>query len=145
VQDGQGRCERRNAVRRGTARFSRARAPGDASPRASVHTVSPRNGGRPSAPLAGKTGESIATQPFLKAPTSVRVDADANARMAVSQGNRHGVQECAARIEMSPEMRVPLIATGDARDARGVHALSPRETNNTTRGVQRAFCETDVG
>jgi valyl-tRNA synthetase len=65
------------------------------------------------APLAGKSGESISTQPFPKANFN-RVDATANARMAALKEIVTACRELRGEMKLSPAVRVPLIATGDA-------------------------------
>jgi len=65
------------------------------------------------APLAGKSGESISTQPYPKANFD-RVDASANARMAMLKEVVTACRELRGEMKLSPAVRVPLIATGDA-------------------------------
>lgn len=65
------------------------------------------------APLAGKRGESISTQPFPKANFD-RVDAAANARMTMLRQLVTACRELRGEMKLSPAVRVPLIAAGDA-------------------------------
>ena len=65
------------------------------------------------APLAGKKGESISTQPFPKANFD-RVDAAADTRMATLKELVTACRELRGEMKLSPAARVPLIATGDA-------------------------------
>src|SRR6185369_1222698 len=65
------------------------------------------------APLAGKSGESISTQPFPKANFN-RVDATANERMKTLKDLVDGCRALRGEMKLSPAVRVPLIATGDA-------------------------------
>ncbi len=65
------------------------------------------------APLAGKSGISISTQPFPVANFS-RVDAAADARMAQLKAIVAACRELRGEMNLSPAVRVPLIVTGDA-------------------------------
>jgi valyl-tRNA synthetase len=65
------------------------------------------------APLAGKSGVSISTQPFPKA-NFTRVDAAANARMETLKVLVNACRTLRGEMSLSPAVRVPLIATGDA-------------------------------
>jgi valyl-tRNA synthetase len=65
------------------------------------------------APLAGKKGESISTQPFPNANFD-RVDAAADTRMATLKELVTACRELRGEMKLSPAARVPLIATGDA-------------------------------
>ncbi len=65
------------------------------------------------APLAGKSGESISTQPFPKA-NFARVDAAADARMTVLKQIVDACRALRGEMKLSPAVRVPLFATGDA-------------------------------
>jgi valyl-tRNA synthetase len=65
------------------------------------------------APLAGKSGESISTQPFPKA-NFARVDAAADARMTVLKQIVDACRALRGEMKLSPAVRVPLFVTGDA-------------------------------
>jgi valyl-tRNA synthetase len=65
------------------------------------------------APLAGKSGASISTQPYPRA-NEARVDAAANARMATLKQLVNACRTLRGGMNLSPAVRVPLIATGDA-------------------------------
>ena len=65
------------------------------------------------APLAGKSGVSISTQPFPRA-NSARVDEAANARMDTLKVLVNACRTLRGEMNLSPATRVPLIATGDA-------------------------------
>jgi valyl-tRNA synthetase len=64
------------------------------------------------APLAGKKGESILLQPFPRAALE-RVDADADARMAVLKDLVNACRALRSEMSLSPAAKVPLIAAGD--------------------------------
>ena len=64
-------------------------------------------------PLAGKSGESISTQPFPKADFA-RVDAAANERMAALKSLVNACRALRGQMKLSPAVRAPLIASGDA-------------------------------
>ncbi len=64
------------------------------------------------APLAGKTGESISTQPFPR-PNFERVDAAANARMGILKALVNACRALRGEMKLSPAVRPPLIVTGD--------------------------------
>ncbi|MEO8509259.1 MAG: class I tRNA ligase family protein, partial [Betaproteobacteria bacterium] len=64
------------------------------------------------APLAGKAGESISTQPFPKANFD-RADAAADARMMVLKQIVDACRALRGEMKLSPAVRVPLFATGD--------------------------------
>jgi valyl-tRNA synthetase len=64
------------------------------------------------APLAGKRGESISTQPFPRANLS-RVDAESDADMARLKELVNGARALRGEMKLSPERKVPLIVTGD--------------------------------
>ncbi len=65
------------------------------------------------APLAGKRGESISTQPFPKANFD-RVDAAADARMATLKALVSACRELRGEMKVSPALRPPLYVSGDA-------------------------------
>ncbi len=65
------------------------------------------------APLAGKSGASISTQPFPKYGAE-RISAEANAKMAVLKELVTSCRTLRSTMKISPAERVPLIATGDA-------------------------------
>jgi valyl-tRNA synthetase len=65
------------------------------------------------APLAGKAGESISTQPFPKADFA-RVDTAANERMATLKSLVNACRALRGEMKLSPAVRAPLIASGDA-------------------------------
>ena len=65
------------------------------------------------APLAGKSGASISTQPFPKYGAD-RVNAAANAQMAVLKELVTSCRTLRSTMKISPAERVPLVATGDA-------------------------------
>ncbi len=65
------------------------------------------------APLAGKSGISISTQPFPVA-NFTRVDAGADAKMAQLKAIVAACRELRGEMNLSPAVRVPLIVTGDA-------------------------------
>ncbi len=65
------------------------------------------------APLAGKSGPSISTQPYPRA-NEARIDAAANARMATLKQLVNACRTLRGAMNLSPAVRVPLIATGDA-------------------------------
>jgi len=65
------------------------------------------------APLAGKSGISISTQPFPVANFG-RVDAAADAKMAQLKAIVAACRELRGEMNLSPAVRVPLIVAGDA-------------------------------
>jgi valyl-tRNA synthetase len=65
------------------------------------------------APLAGKSGATISTQPFPRANFD-RVDAAADARMALLKEIVVACRALRGEMKLSPAQRVPLIAAGDA-------------------------------
>jgi valyl-tRNA synthetase len=65
------------------------------------------------APLAGKSGSSISTQPFPKYGAD-RVNAEANAQMALLKQIVTSCRTLRSEMKLSPAERVPLIASGDA-------------------------------
>jgi valyl-tRNA synthetase len=65
------------------------------------------------APLAGKSGVSISTQPFPRANFE-RMDAEANKRMAVLKSIVDACRALRGEMKLSPAIRPPLIVTGDA-------------------------------
>ncbi len=67
----------------------------------------------PVAPLAGKSGATISTQPFPRANFD-RVDAAADARMALLKEIVVACRALRGEMKLSPAQRVPLIAAGDA-------------------------------
>jgi valyl-tRNA synthetase len=64
------------------------------------------------APLAGKSGETISLQPFPRADMS-RVDADADARMAVLKSLVDACRRLRGDMKISPDKRPPLYVAGD--------------------------------
>src|SRR5450631_621443 len=64
------------------------------------------------APLAGKTGESISTQPFPTANFD-RVDDAASADMALLKDVVNACRTLRSEMKLSPAQKVPLIATGN--------------------------------
>ena len=64
------------------------------------------------APLAGKSGSSISTQPFPKYGAD-RVNADANTKMALLKEIVTSCRILRSEMKLSPAERVPLIMTGD--------------------------------
>ena len=64
------------------------------------------------APLAGKTGETICLQPFPRAHPE-RIDADANARMALLKSLVNACRTLRSEMGLPPGKKVPLFATGD--------------------------------
>ncbi len=69
------------------------------------------------APLAGKSGISISTQPFPVA-NFTRVDAAADAKMAQLKAIVAACRELRGEMSLSPAVRVPMIVTGDAEALR---------------------------
>ena len=65
------------------------------------------------APLAGKKGETISLQPFPRANPE-RVDAAADARMALLKDLVNACRTLRGEMELSPAQKVPLFAMGDA-------------------------------
>src|SRR5205085_470452 len=65
------------------------------------------------APLAGKSGETISLQPFPRADSS-RIDAAADARMALLKELVNACRALRGEMGLSPAAKVPLFATGDA-------------------------------
>jgi valyl-tRNA synthetase len=65
------------------------------------------------APLAAKRGISISTQPFPKADFS-RVNAAADADVTLLKRIVDACRTARGEMNLSPKMKVPLIATGDA-------------------------------
>jgi valyl-tRNA synthetase len=65
------------------------------------------------APLAGKAGPTISLQPF-PTPDSTRVDAAANAKMALLKDMVNACRALRGEMGLSPAQKVPLIAVGDA-------------------------------
>src|SRR5207247_1331897 len=65
------------------------------------------------APLAGKKGETISLQPFPRANPE-RVDAAADARMALLKELVNACRTLRGEMELSPAQKVPLFAMGDA-------------------------------
>ncbi|MET0733139.1 MAG: valine--tRNA ligase, partial [Casimicrobiaceae bacterium] len=65
------------------------------------------------APLARKQGETISLQPFPKANFD-RVDAAADARMALLKDLVNASRALRGEMNLSPALRVPLYAAGDA-------------------------------
>jgi valyl-tRNA synthetase len=64
------------------------------------------------APLAGKTGPTIQLQPFPVADAS-RIDAAANARMAVLKDIVNACRALRSEMNLSPALKVPLVVAGD--------------------------------
>ena len=65
------------------------------------------------APLAGKSGASISTQPFPKYGAD-RINADAHAKMTLLKQIVTSCRTLRSEMKLSPAERVPLIASGDA-------------------------------
>jgi valyl-tRNA synthetase len=65
------------------------------------------------APLAGKAGATISTQPFPQAHFD-RVDAAATARMMTLKALVNACRELRGEMKVSPAVRPPLFVTGDA-------------------------------
>jgi valyl-tRNA synthetase len=65
------------------------------------------------APLAAKSGETISLQPFPR-PDASRIDAAANAKMALLKDMVNASRALRGEMSLSPGQKVPLIATGDA-------------------------------
>jgi len=65
------------------------------------------------APLAGKSGASISTQPFPKYGAD-RINSDANAKMTLLKQIVTSCRTLRSEMKLSPAERVPLIASGDA-------------------------------
>ncbi|MBK9115154.1 MAG: valine--tRNA ligase [Betaproteobacteria bacterium] len=65
------------------------------------------------APLAGKSGATISTQPFPRADFD-RVDAAADARMTLLKEIVAACRALRGEMKLSPAQRVPLFAAGDA-------------------------------
>ena len=83
------------------------------------------------APLAGKTGETISLQPFPKANFE-RVDASANARMALLKDIVNACRALRGEMGLSPAQKVPLIAAGDPRRWRSSRPISRRSPSCRT-------------
>ena len=66
------------------------------------------------APIAGKSGASISTQPFPKYGAD-RVNADANAKMALLKEIVTACRVLRSEMKLSPAERVPLVMVGDAQ------------------------------
>ena len=66
------------------------------------------------APIAGKSGASISTQPFPKYGAD-RVNADANAKMALLKEIVTACRVLRSEMKLSPAERVPLVLVGDAQ------------------------------
>src|SRR5690242_1403254 len=64
------------------------------------------------APLVGRKGETISLQPFPKADLA-RVDANANAQMALLKDLVNACRTLRGEMGLSPAQKVPLIAAGD--------------------------------
>ncbi len=64
------------------------------------------------APIAGKSGASICTQPFPKFGAD-RVNAEANAKMALLKLIVTSCRTLRSEMKISPAERVPMICTGD--------------------------------
>ena len=64
------------------------------------------------APIAGKSGASISTQPFPKYGAD-RVNPDANAKMALLKQIVSSCRTLRSEMKLSPAERVPLVMTGD--------------------------------
>ena len=67
------------------------------------------------APLAGKSGETISTQPYPQYRAD-RIDAAADARMAQLKALVGACRTLRSTMKISPAERVPLIATGNAAE-----------------------------
>jgi len=72
------------------------------------------------APLAGKQGASIMLQPYPKADAA-RIDTAAEAQIAVLQEMVNACRSLRSEMSLSPALRVPLVASGDAAT---LHAFS---------------------
>jgi valyl-tRNA synthetase len=77
------------------------------------------------APLAGKTGASISTQPFPKFSAN-RIDAPANEKMAVLKQVITAVRTLRSEMKLSPAERVPLVAQyANASEAATLREFAP--------------------
>jgi valyl-tRNA synthetase len=77
------------------------------------------------APLAGKLGASISTQPFPKFSAD-RIDAAANEKMAVLKQLITAVRTLRSEMKLSPAERVPLVAQyANATEAATLHEFAP--------------------
>jgi valyl-tRNA synthetase len=64
------------------------------------------------APMSGKVGASICVQPF-PAPDAARIDAAANAKMALFKEMVNACRTLRAEMNLGPGEKVPLLASGE--------------------------------
>ncbi len=96
------------------------------------------------APLAGKSGSSISTQPFPKASFD-RVDADANARMATLKSLVSACRALRGEMKVSPAPASAAVRDRRRRRTRRIHPLPEtagqvgrRACGDRTAGLRRA-------